>query len=262
MSGNYNPATMARAKRFAQTTAATATPTNVFTVSNEQSKSALKNVNFPVQMGTSDAEDRKYALMSKVVNPGGVVPGVGQNIVGDDYFNYVTRKMDVAQEVVFKDWLMKQADLSRPESADYWISRFPWMLGERLAEVDRVCELQKRKARIEVAGPDTPEDWEFLFNEQRGLITVPDTPVHKLPEANKVGGYTEGQAYSRGMFSPMVNYIPPFKEGSAQYKAAYQPINNVTWNNPTGAGTAPTGGHLTIPQTLPGYVDFPGGRLQ
>lgn len=254
MSGNYDPASMARARQFAQRTEANATPTNIFTVNNEAAKATVKNVNFPVKMGTSDLEDKKYALMQKLVGANGVVAGVGQNIVGDEFFNYMDRKMNNAQDVAFKAFLMKQVDWSRPESQEYWINMFPWMLEERLAEVNRVCDLQKQKAKIEVAGPSTPEDWEFIFNEQRGLIKVPDQPVHKLPEAyGAAGGYTAGDLYSRGMFSPMVHYIPPYVDGSARNTAAYQPVNTITWDDPFGNGRN-EGGKLGIPQGISGYV--------
>lgn len=252
MSGNYNPASMARARQFAQRTEATATPTNVFNVSTEADKSVVKNVNFPVKMGTSDLEDKKYALMQKLVGANGVVAGVGQNIVGDEFFNYMDRKMDNAQDVAFKAFLMKQVDWSRPESQEYWVNMFPWMLEERLAEVNRVCDLQKQKAKIEVAGPSTPEDWEFIFNEQRGLIKVPDQPVHKLPEAHAGQGYTAGEDYSRGMFSPMVKYMPPYDK-AARGTAAYLPVNTITWDSPFGVGN-PKGGSLGIPQGIAEYI--------
>ena len=256
MSGNYDPASMARARQFAQRTEATATPTNIFNVSNEANRSVVKNVNFPVKMGTSDLEDKKFALMSKLTDKDGVVPGIGQNIVGEDFYNYMGRKMDNAQEVAKKAWLMKQVDWSRPESAEYWINMFPWMLEERLAEVNRVCDLQKQQARIEIAGPSTPEDWDFLYNKQRGLIVVPDTPVHKLPEAHNAPGYTAGDEYSRGMFSPMVNYMPPYDGQDTLGKAAYMPVNTLTWDNPNGNGTAPRNTALGIPTDLPAYLKF------
>lgn len=256
MSGNYDPATMARAKQFARSTEQTATPTNIYTVSNETDKKVMKNVNFPVKMGTSDLDDRKYALMASMVDEKtGVVPGAGQHIIGDEYFDYVTRKMDVAQQVMFKDWLMKQVDWSRPESAEYWVNMFPWMLEERLQEVNRVCELQKKKAKIEIAGPSSVEDWEFIFNEQRGLITVPKVPVHLLPQAyGQQKGYNEDENYKRGMFSPMTQYMPPFNGGTTMYEPAYQPVNTLNWSNPTGVGEGPKGTPLKPPFTWPGYV--------
>jgi hypothetical protein len=259
MAGNYDPATMARAREFARTTEAVTSPTNIFTVSNVATKTDMKNVNFPVKMGTSDPEDKKFALMQKLVNNNGVVPGVGQNVVGSEFFDYMQRKMDVTQQVAFKEFLMKQVDWSRPESQEYWVNMFPWMLEERLAEINRVCELQKHKARIEVAGPSTPEDWQFLYLEQTGNIVVPNVPVHELPKAAVAGSrYNDPEkGYERGMFSPMVNYIPPFKTGSTQNHPGYQPVNHVTWDNPTGAGTPPTGGTLSMPNNLPAFIPFP-----
>lgn len=232
MSANFNPATMAEARQFTAANAASATPTNIYKVNRNvgAQRDVVENVNFPVRMGTSDPDDYKYALQGKLVNQEGKVPHVGQAIVGPEYFEYVERKMDVAQQVEFEDWLMKQVDWSTPEATEYWVRMFPWMLERRLEEVNRVSDLQKVKAKINIAGPQTAEDWRFMWNEQRGLIKVPDKPVHVLPETSNMD--YNNKDYARGMFSPMINYIPPFN-GAGLGNPAHKPNAKISWQSPT-----------------------------
>ena len=256
MSANFNPATMAEARSFSQANAASATPTNIYKVNRNTGaqKDVVENVNFPVRMGTSDPDDYKYALQGKLVNADGKVPHVGQAIVGPEYFEYVERKMDVAQQVEFEDWLMKQVDWSSPEATEYWVRMFPWMLERRLDEVNRVADLQKVKAKINIAGPQTAEDWRFMWNEQRGLIRVPDKPVHLLPKDTTINN----NDYARGMFSPMIKYIPPFN-GAGTGSAAHLPRGKISWEAPTDYDRINyTGAGLTNairpPNNLGGYI--------
>jgi hypothetical protein len=217
------------AARFHAATAAQATPQNVYKVNNLPTgrQKELKNVNFPVQLGSTDPEDERYALQGKMTNQRGVVPGVGQALVGPEYFDYVTRKMEDAEYTMFQDWMLRQADWSTPEATEYWVTKFPWMLEKRFEEQDRVGDLQKRIARINVAGPQTEDDWHLLWDLDRGVITVPDKPVHLLAEAS----YTDKNTYQRGMFSPMIQFIPPFDK-AGKGKPAHKPNGEVAWTSP------------------------------
>lgn len=258
MSANFSPSTMAEARQFSAANANNATPTNIYKVNRNQGalRDVVENVNFPVRMGTSDPEDYKYALQKKLVNPQGIVEHVGQAIVGPEYFEYAERKMDVAQQVEYEDWLMKQVDWSTPEATEYWVRMFPWMLDRRLEEINRVSNLQNHKAKINVAGPQTAEDWRFMWNEQRGLIKVSDTPVHLLPKDTTINTNT----YSRGMFSPMINYIPPFNGQGTIGQPAHNPSGKISWQSPTNWGNIERGfGSTGIkpPTNLGGYLPGP-----
>lgn len=234
-----NPASDAGAARaFHQNTVASATPKNIYKINNLADKNTPVNVNFPVQLGSTDPEDVKYKLRAQMVGDNGVVPNVGQAMVGPEYFDYITRKQDAAEYTMFQDYLMKQADWSSPEATEYWVSKFPWMLEKRLSEVDRVIELQKIQAKINITGPQSEQDWMFLWNKQRGIITVPSTAVHNLSMDTD---YTPNN-YTKGMFSPMVDYIPPFTSVGQKR----QPNNKITWSNPMAHGpdlAANTGVH-------------------
>lgn len=232
---------MAQAAAFHRANTAMATPNNIYNVSNNEgvARHVVKNVNFPVQLGSSDPDDVRYAIQKNLVNEGGVVENVGQAIVGPEYFDYVTRKMEDAEYVMFQDWLMKQADWSTPEKTEYWVTRFPWMLEKRLNEVDRVVGLQRQMAKINITGPQAEEDWKLLWNINRGLVKIPAHAVQNLPQDTT---YTTN-TYQQGMFSPMVKFTPPF-DTSALGQPAHKPVELVNWERPSymaGRGNAANG---------------------
>lgn len=263
MSANYSPSTMAEARQFSAANANSATPTNIYKVNRNtgEERNVVSNVNFPVRMGTSDPEDYKYALQKKLVNTQGIVENVGQAIVGPEYFEYAERKMDVAQQVEYEDWLMKQVDWSTPEATEYWVRMFPWMLDRRLEEINRVSQLQNHKAKINVAGPQTAEDWRFMWNEQRGLIHVPKKPVHLLASESDVNSDYLTNDYTRGMFSPMIRYIPPFNNTAGINDPGHKPNKRINWQSPTnynaqgnlGGGGVPFP-PIAPPSNLGGYL--------
>lgn len=223
----------ASAAAFHSDLASKATPRNIYRVSTNPA-SGNQNVNFPVKLGTTDPMDERFAIQKALVGGNGVVSNMGIATVGQDYYDYVKRKMEVTQESEFEDWLMKQADFQTPESTEYWYSHFPWMLNKRTDEVDRVAALQRQAGHIAVRGPENADDWRFLFAKQKGLITVPDTPPHMLGVANYV---TDN--YIAGIFSPMLKpgVTPPDNSG----------LNKVTWSNPTSGGSTFGGGAITWP---------------
>lgn len=253
MSGNFSLNTMNDAHRFAQANAADATATNIFKVNNLPNKDTLTNLNFPVHMGTSDPEDYKYQLQSRLVGAGGVIDGVGQAIAGPEYLDYAVRKMNNIEYVDYKAWLMNQVDWSTPEQTEYWVKMFPWMLEERYKVIDEVGENQKRMAKISTAGPQTEEDWRFLWNIERGAIKINEKPPHLLATSNAFPNNDD--SYKRGMFSPMVQFIPPFQEGKTQGTAGFDPVKQlVNWSNPSTSVQQANATAIRFPNQLKGYI--------
>lgn len=267
---NYNPAmTPAMAAAFHQQNAASATPTNIYKVNNlpNNEKRQVRPDNFPMQMGSSDLEDEKYALQQKILEGvdqadarnRGVIPGMGQVIVGPEYFDYTKRKMEMADEVAFRDWLVKQASFNTPEEAEYWSRMFPFIPEEKLREVSRVSELQKQQARINITGPQTPEDWRFIYNVNRGLIQIPTQPVHLLPRDDTT--YGNQSYYERGMFSPMVRFLPPYDGEARQNTPAHLPNYKYNWGQPLQREQLP-GNRLVTPTLSAAQYGQPNGPVR
>lgn len=219
--------------------AANATPNNVYRVSNAEAGNV--NANFPVQLGSTDPQDQRYYLQQQLTNESGIVPKVGLSIVDKDFYDYAARKMKMTQMNEFQAWLMKQMSFDTPEQAEYWYTHFPWALQLRFNEIDRVSMLQNQDAKIQVAGPQTEDDWMFLFMKQKGLINIPKNPVHQLGIADY-----PTKSYIRGIFSPMITTrgVTPPTAGN---------LNKVIWNNPSANSGVPV-----LSAGGPG-VQFPSG---
>ncbi len=154
---------------------------------------------FPVKLASTDPEDDKYNLRATLVDPAtGNVPGVGRAVAPEEYFAYAQRKEDENFAANFKKWLMQNADLSTPESADYWYTNFPFIKELKYREIDREAELQKRFAKIAATGPNDIDDWMLLYMKDQGMVTPSRSPLYLL---------SDDQTYTPGIFS-MFNWVP------------------------------------------------------
>lgn len=251
MSQNYNPLmNQASARNFNRMTTAMATPTNVYKVNNlsDDERKVVNTSNYPVQLGSDDPEDRKFALQQKLVGAGGVVEGVGVAQAGSDYFNYVTRKEEMVEEVEYREWLMKQAVFDSPEKTKYWFDMFPWIKELKEQEINRVAQLQLQQARINLVGPQNPQDWALQWNIKRGIVEIPNQPVHMLPKSTD---YDRNDFYTRGMFSPMTQYIPPFKNATEGPNFKYQ------YTDPEDTSKSAGGKMLQVPNDIKLYGRAP-----
>lgn len=136
---------------------------------------------FPARLFTTDSRDSKMALMKANVNNSGVVPNVGLNMVGPEYWDYLEKKSQMMQYADFKNWLLSDViTTSTPEAQAYWRSKFPELFEEKLnilkEQLDRSARLQK----IAVLGPSDMEDFILLYMIKRGQIQLPQgTPWTK-----------------------------------------------------------------------------------
>lgn len=246
-----NAATIAQSANFRQQLSQIATPKNVFKVTNARDPNAAVNQNFPVSLGTPDPQDERYFLQKQLVgnNAMGVIPGVGQAIVGPEYFDYVKRKEEVVQQAEFQSWLMKQADFSTPESSEYWYQHHPWMLTKRVEQVNRVADLQKQIGSINIQGPQTEDDWKLLFAIHKGLVQVPTMAPHMLNQDPTITSN-----YITGMFSPMImaGITPPTADNF-----------KVPWTNPTDPNPPPLRPpQVVFPSNWSSYQNFGGLGVQ
>ena len=212
------------------------------------------NANFPVQLSTTDPEDQKWATMQKVIGTTGAgqsgqIPGIGQAIVPNEFWDYVQRKENADLLAQFQQFVMQQADLSTPESTSWWFSHFPFIRDLKLKEIDEQAELQKRFAQIQVTGPQNQEDFLLLWMRKQKLIKVADQPLDKLNLATNITSGT----YKQGFFSPLAKKIPATKP---ELTAG----NKVKWSDPfvTSQASFPTVGGNTGIRGLIG----PAGNLQ
>lgn len=242
--GGINPAGLAEAAALMQQYKIGSTAPNLFQIPDHGVPGGTEASKFPVQIGSTDPDDGKYQMREKIVQgPNAIVPGIGQAIAGEEFFDYAARKEEQAQLLQFTQWVMQQADLSKPESAAWWFEKFPWMKSLRLAEIDKQAELQKRLARIAIQGPQDQGDFLTLWMKQQGLIKVSDKPLHKINEDETI----VADNYVKGFFAPWSKQPPA--QGFARDHAV------VPWKNPLSGVLDWTEAGGGIPPT-----SFPGSR--
>lgn len=220
---------------------ADATQANKFKVGGTRlTENDNTNVNFPVQLGQIDRDDEKYGLVQRVVDDKGVIPKVGQVIVGDEYLAYLTRKMKQTQLAEFETFVMENVDLSTPEKQAWAYQTFPFILQKKLAEIDYQAQLQKRAAEIQVRGVKSMEDMEFLYMLKQNIVKISDKPVHMLA----TDAAYNGREYSKGMFSILAGdaYVPPRPTALLQ--------NKLNFSNLIGAGGPQIENQVSFPTSL------------
>lgn len=142
---------------------------------------------------TTDKEDAKYNLALKYTEPDGVAQyytdstsHVGKVFLGDDYFEYLQRKVDQTMWLQFKRYLFQIVDLSTPASRAYWTKKNPELLKEIDLGMRKRQEYLMRIFDIQRLGIQNDADMLFLWNcfhqEFDFPIDMESAPVLKFKE--------------------------------------------------------------------------------
>lgn len=156
---------------------------------------------FPVQLGTADPMDVQMGIRQQLVGKRGEVDGMGIAIADQPVFDYLERKKEDLFLAEFQAYVNAQANLGEPAEAAWWYERFPWLKEKRLQEIDRVSDLQKRLAQINVTGIQNEDDMRLLFGIEQGFIKVPTKPVQDLYE--DTARFKQPKDFISGIFSPL-----------------------------------------------------------
>lgn len=221
---------------------AIATPPNIYSQLGAAGDTKSK---FPLQIGSTDPQDRKFKLQNQMVgtSDSGAVKGYGQAVVGDEFFGWAQRKQDQAMLFDFYDYMLSNADLTKPESAQWWFNKFPWMKDLRLREVEREAEVQKRLAKISICGPESEEDFMVLFMKDQGMLTPSEKPLYRINELD-AAGFNANKNFTRGAFNPF-SVKDPMPVAMADVRKQ--------WTNPLGG--PPTGANAGV--AIPGAIGTP-----
>lgn len=262
-SGGFSLPMMQKMQELTAKYTSLSTAPNVFNMGRDNQP----NEQMPVQLGTTDPEDQKWALREKIIaqQPAGAaaaneIVGIGKALAPEGYFDYAQRKEMNDLMVQYQQFILQQVDLSKPESQQWWYSKFPWIRDLKLSEMRAQADLQKRYAEIQITGPQNEEDFMLLWMRRNGLIKVAEVPPERLYEARNI----LATSYQDGFFSPLAKAIPatsvrntgilPWSNPVSQDPATDNgPVRTSTFTRIPGQATfaniltAPRGGPFIIP---------------
>jgi len=205
------------------------------------------NSTFPGDIIRKDPQDEYMTIKKNLVGaapPGGgeakagIIPGIGLAIASDSDIDYLKRKSEAASDAEYNTWIMNQADFSTPEKSMYWDTMFPWINQAKLSVIERNAESQKTMARIQVTGPQSNQDWQFLYALKQGYFSLSNEPIY-----NPVKGVTSFKEGLFSLFSQKRMKLP--NEINAK---------RVVWSNPiSDTGNAFTGPTF-IPPNITNYL--------
>jgi len=254
--GAINPRTQAQAASFFNKVQSLADPQNIAQVQTRDGGIAGQ---FPIQLGTADQDDVRMSIKAQAIRPDGTVPNMGMAIATDSDFAYLERKKEDVMQAQFKAWVNANADLGDPANAAWYIERFPWLIESRMEEIERVSELQKRLAKINLTGPQTEDDFILMWSIIQGTVSVPEKPLQNLWEDD--ARYKKD--FTKGFFSPL-SQGPNKTAGAVGMPLAINDRKIPSWKNALKDIKSNTGATVAQPTMPASYASlFPGpGRLQ
>lgn len=136
--------------------------------------------NFPAsQYPEMIAEDTRQATRSKVVK-GSNFTGKEANMVyhiTDEDFKYFEAKEAAEEFAAFERWVVTCFDFKKPTEVDRFARMFPSYFERRLATIKNVADANVRYAEIVLRGPQSSDDFLYLWLVQTGKIPLINGPL-------------------------------------------------------------------------------------
>lgn len=154
------------------------------------------------------AEDPRDEIMSaKLSSQDPVYPGetpFGQLIAKDSDFEWARRKREAEAYANFQQWFALNFDKMSPPQKEIAKKLFPRFYQERLRQLDRTVELQRKLAKLKLLGPEDSNDLMLQYAAEAGFIE--SDPLHAIlhpEEAQKQkDAASRRERYSRGLLNP------------------------------------------------------------
>lgn len=240
---------------------------------------ALNANNFPVVPIAKDVQgDTEYKIKQDLRNAKSGIgnAGSGRTMIDnatpvpwtDRDTNYFKKKSAAEDQAAFAAWCRNRVNLTSSYAELDWAQRtMPFLFDPQEELLEQKLDDCNKYAKIRLRGPQTEDDWEFMYMVETGVIELPKGPVwdpfneaalnagitwkelnapepdlakieRKMSDANFVN-------YKRGLFSPLTPRTPS-KGGKA--------ANIYNKNDPYGArGTNYVGPVGNIPALEPDY---------
>ena len=198
---------------------------------------ALNSNNFPVIPLARDVDgDTNFKIKGDLR----VAPTGGRSIIDDSTplpwtdkdTNYFKKKQAAEELASFNAWCRNRVNLTSSYAELDWAQRtMPFLFEPQEELLEQKLDDCNKYAKIRLRGPQTEEDWEFMYMVETGVIELPKGPVwdpfnEQLVAAGIPWSVIDGKKemsisaiqdavsktnyenYKRGLFSPLEPRIP------------------------------------------------------
>lgn len=175
---------------------------------NEAAPLRSDNVDEQFPTGGLGARDPRDEIMeAKIASQDADQPGItpfGQLIAKDSDFEWLQKKREAEAYANFQAWFAQNFDKMSPPQKEMAKKLFPKFYQERLRQLDRTVELQRKLAKLKLLGPEDSNDLILQYAAEAGFIE--SDPLHTIlhPEeaAKQKDMERRRQRYARGLFNP------------------------------------------------------------
>lgn len=190
---------------------------------------------YNIQRAVTD--ESGIAGMPVGLSPDGTESSVGMNFLGKEYWDFLAKELERQRAKEFDEFVIDNMDISTLVKKDYWKKRMPAYYQKVIRGGQMKLEKNFRLGRIMLEGPQSTDDWLFLYNNlvnpmQSGLDSgewgVPAPPLpqdtqqtaQELPSTRSVAqnNVTDEMSYNtnneiarEGNFPPL--YYTPYMRG-------------------------------------------------
>jgi len=136
--------------------------------------------NFPAsQYPEMIAEDTRQSTRSKVVTGANFTGDKATMVynISDEDFKYYEAKEAAEEFAAFERWVVTCFDFKKPTEVDRFARMFPSYFERRMATIKNVADANVRYAEIVLRGPQSSDDFLYLWLVQTGKIPLIEGPL-------------------------------------------------------------------------------------
>lgn len=155
----------------------------------------------------TDRDPRDEIMAAKLALQTQNVPGVtpfGQLQAKDSDFEWLQRKREMEAYANFQQWFAVNFDKMSPPQKEMAKKLFPRFYQERLKQLDRTVELQRRLAKLKLLGPEDANDLMLQYAAEAGYID--SEPLNAILHPEEVSAQRSALLrrtnYARGLLNP------------------------------------------------------------
>lgn len=182
---------------------------------------------YPFTAFAKDSRDNRFSILRDQLNAG-VAP---RYQITEDDLDYIWTQKQQLEQLQFDKWIWNMYDLKDPAIRQWFIDHIDAGIYDRMLQyLNASLENTKRYSRINMMGPSSKEDLEFVYALQQGLIHIPASFDPGQMDRSLAGSTREGRPYNAnlGVFNPL-GIRTPIDAGDFGWSANQQNVFSRTW---------------------------------